>query len=521
MWAFPEIATLGDIPRFYARRIPHRAALLHRGRTTSFGELEVLSSKLSAAFLQAGISRGDTIAYLGRNSDDYFVALFAAAKIGSPFLPMNWRLSPFELSEVMAHAAPSMLIAEKDLAETHGLSDVSRGPPDLLHIQLVGDGGSPLRDWAETHDAVELPRVSPDETAMLLYTSGTTGQAKAVQIPHSAFNHMRLCEHLEPAFCWRDDDLMLLTLPNFHLFGNQLALQFLYNGLAVSILRIFDPAEFLATVKLEQPTTLVLVPAMVQLVLDHADAVDFDFSSVHTLIYSGSPISPTLLQRSMQQIGCRFMQYYGATELNGAAMLLRPDEHDANDPQRLRSCGRPLPLVDIRILNPKGEDVAIGVVGELVIRTPALTAGYYGGSPAAQYAYREGWYHTGDAGYRDAAGYYYICDRLKDMIVSGGENIYSAEVEKVLAQHPAVKMVAVIAVPHSRWGEAVKACVVIDKDHSVGVTELESFARQQLAGYKIPKSFDFLESLPLSATGKILKHVLREPYWANQARSIG
>lgn len=521
MWAFPEIATLGDIPTYYARRAPERIALLHKGRSTSFGDLDTLSTRLAGAFLGNGIAPGATIAFLGYNSDDYFIALFAAAKLGCPFLPLNWRLSRHELAEVIEHAAPALLIVEEAFAAQLEQLVACQARGDHLQVRLIDHGGMGLRTWVTDKSPISLPPVSPAATAMLLYTSGTTGKAKAVKIPHSAFSYMRLCEHLEPAFAWDEHDRMLLALPNFHLFGNQLALQFLYNGLSVSVLRMFDPADLVATIESDRPTTLVLVPAMIQLLLDHDAARGFDFGCVQMLIYSGSPISPALLRRGMEEIGCSFMQYYGATELNGAAMLLRPEEHVLDDPDRLRSCGRPLPLVEVRIIDHEAREMAPGEVGEFVIRTPALTGGYHGAESGSRSAFRDGWYHTGDAGYRDDNGFYFICDRLKDMIVSGGENIYSVEVEKVLALHPAVRFVAVIGVPDRRWGEAVKACIVLEDGLAVSAAELELHARSRLAGYKVPKSFDFHASLPMSLTGKILKHVLRAPFWAAEVRSVG
>lgn len=518
MWAYPEIATLGDIPAFHSRRTPDKIALMCGGRETSFRELEDLSTRLAHAFLGAGMAKGQTIAFLGYNSDEYFLALFAAAKLGCPFLPLNWRLSPHEVATVIDHARPGLLIAEAHFAALLPRDDAGNFPCETR----VVDSPTALRAWAiSTSPGGDFPKASQADVAMLLYTSGTTGNAKAVEISHLAFSNMRLCEHLEPAFHWQSDDSMLLALPNFHLFGNQLAFQFLYNGLAVSVMPLFDAQDVLATIDRDKPTTLALVPAMVRLVLDHPQAAQADFSGVRMLIYSGSPITEDLLRRGMEVIGCKFMQYYGATELNGAALILRPDEHLAGDPQRLRSCGRPLPLVDVRLLDDTGAEVEPGVIGEFVIRTPAVTNGYHGNSDATGSSFKHGWYHTGDAGYRDEDGFYYICDRLKDMIVSGGENIFSAEIERVLGQHPAVAQVAVIGVPDPRWGEAVKACIVLHGGAAAIEADLSDYARSRLAGYKVPKSFDFLDVLPLSATGKVLKHVLRAPFWAAQTRAVG
>jgi acyl-CoA synthetase (AMP-forming)/AMP-acid ligase II len=259
---------------------------------------------------------------------------------------------------------------------------------------------------------------------------------------------------------------------------------------------------------------------MIKMLLDHPAAEGTDFGSIRLTLYAGSPISLGLIKRAIARMPGKFMQFYGATESGGAMSILRPDEHDLENEARLQSCGRPLPLVDFRIMDPQGREVTDGEPGELIVRTPAITAGYWNQPEATAAAIVNGWYRTGDVARRDASGLYYIVDRVKDMIVSGGENIYCAEIENVLSTHPEVGAVAVIGVPDERWGEAVLACVI--RKEGSGITEelLIAHARKSLAGYKVPKRVVFMEAFPLVPSGKVSKKDLRSPYWQEQGRAV-
>jgi acyl-CoA synthetase (AMP-forming)/AMP-acid ligase II len=337
---------------------------------------------------------------------------------------------------------------------------------------------------------------------------------------HGSTNRSRLCEHLEPAFDWRDGDLFLFPLPNFHLLGISLSLQCLYNGVAISIQRQFDPGTVLAGITRDRPTLLVLTPTMIQMLLDHPDASKTDFSSVRMTMYAGSPIALGLIKRAIAAMPGQFMQFYGQTETSGAVSLLRPDEHDLANETKLKACGRPLPLISLRIVNANGDDVPDGRPGELLVRAPAASGGYWRQPDETASRFKAGWYYTGDVAYRDADGLFYIYDRIKDMIVTGGENVYSVEVENVLSIHPDVAAAAVVGVPDPRWGEAVKAIVIPRQASAPSAAELIAFCRERLAGYKVPKTIDFVETFPLTGTGKVSKKDLRAPYWAAMERRI-
>jgi long-chain acyl-CoA synthetase len=518
MWVYPEVRTLGELLSYWSRHEPDRPALRWSGRVYTFAALDAHANQVAHWLLQSGVKPGERIAYFGRNSADFYLALFGAAKTRACFTPLNWRLSAPEIAELILDAGIRMAIVEADMT---GLWSQSLERAGVEVAALVISPEATLEaQMAAFPDTAPQGFISEEDAAIQLYTSGTTGKPKGVMLTHGGFNRMRLCEHLEPAYDWRDGDSFVCALPNFHLLHIGIALQCLYNGVAVVPVRQFDPAEVLRTVARDRPTLLALTPTMIQMLLDHPDAPTTDFSSLRLTLYAGSPISLGLIKRAIEKMPCRFMQFYGATEANGAFSILRPDEHDLSDEKRLQSCGRPLPLIEFRVVTPDGREAEIGEPGELVVRSPAITSGYWGQPEATAAAMAGGWYRSGDVAYRDAEGLYYIVDRVKDMIVSGGENIYTAEVENVLSTHPAVSAVAVIGVPDERWGEAVKAVVIVKTGETCAPEELNAFCRERLAAYKVPKSFDFVDVFPLVPSGKVSKKDLRARYWASERRMI-
>jgi len=316
------------------------------------------------------------------------------------------------------------------------------------------------------------------------------------------------------------DDIFINPLPNFHLLAIGIAFQCLYNGVAVSIVRQFDPTNLCTSIQRDRPTLLTLTPTMLQMMLDHPASENTDFSSIRLTLYAGSPISLGLIQQAMLRMPGQFMQFYGATESGGALSILRPDEHDLSNEARLQSCGRPLPLIEFRIVDAAGNDLPEGEPGELMVRSPAITSGYWKQSEATAKVLNKGWYRTGDVARQDKEGLFYLVDRVKDMIVSGGENIYSAEIESALSTHPEIAQVAVIGVPDPRWGEAVMACVICREGSNLDSATVLAHARTLLAGYKVPKRVEFMETFPLVPSGKVSKKDLRAPYWQAEGRGI-
>jgi acyl-CoA synthetase (AMP-forming)/AMP-acid ligase II len=518
MWVYPEVRTLGELLAYWRRNDPDRPALRLAARTYSFATFDRISNQVAHWLLEQDVQPGDRVGFFGRNSADFYFAFFGTAKTPACFTPLNWRLSAPEVADLIIDSGIRLAIVEADFRELWAQA-CERSGARVEALTISPDA------TLEAHVGPQLETtptglISEDDAAIQLYTSGTTGKPKGVMLTHGGFNRMRLCEHFEPAYDWRPGDSFICALPNFHLLHIGIAVQCLYNGVAVMPVRQFEPGEVLRIIGCDRPTLLALTPTMIQMLLDHSDSAKTDFSSLRLTLYAGSPISLGLIKRAIEKMPCQFMQFYGATEANGAFSILRPEEHDLSDERRLQSCGRPLPLIEFRIIKPDGGEAEVGQPGELVVRSPAITAGYWRQPEATAAALSNGWYRSGDVAYRDAEGLYYIVDRVKDMIVSGGENIYSAEVENVLSTHPAVSAVAVIGVPDERWGEAVKAVVIVQEGKNCAPEELSTFCRERLAAYKVPKSFDFVDAFPLVPTGKVSKKDLRARYWTSERRMI-
>lgn len=517
MWAYPEIRTLGDYPSYWARHDPSRTALRTLDRTVSFAEFDTLANRTAHFLLAQGAAPDRLIGYLGKNSVDFYLALFGCARTRAGLVVLNWRLAPPELAEQIADSETQLVIVEREFEPLWAAATALLAvPPRAIWIDECD-----TLEGQVSHMSTDRPNVPvcEDDTAFQLYTSGTTGRPKGVMLAHRGTNMMRLSEHLEPAYHWEADDSFINALPNFHLLHLGITLQCLYNGVSITIVKQFDPALVLKTMTALHPTLLTLTPTMLQMLLDHPDAADADFSSLRLTLYAGSPISLGLIKRAISSMPCKFMQFYGSTEAGGASSILRPEEHDLENEARLQSCGRPLPLIEFRIVEGDGNEVPVGMPGELLIRQPAITKGYWKQPETTAGVMEDGWYRSGDIARRDEEGLYYIVDRAKDMIVSGGENIYSAEIENVLSTHPGVAGVAVIGVPDARWGEAVKAVVIARQDGLTG-EELIAHCRSQLAGYKVPKSIDFVDSFPLVPSGKISKKDLRAAYWGTEGRAV-
>jgi acyl-CoA synthetase (AMP-forming)/AMP-acid ligase II len=387
------------------------------------------------------------------------------------------------------------------------------------------DGAS--EDWpdfaawrdAQSSADPELP-AEPEDTALQMYTSGTTGLPKGVELTNR--NMLAVINAAELAgFVLGPDDVVLMCMPAFHVAGTNVGLFGVAHGSTVVIMEEFNPAELAGIIPRHGVTFLLLVPAAILLLVERSASGSADFSSVREPCYGASPIAEALVEQArVTFLNARLWQAYGLTEASGGGTILPPEAHD---PARgkLRSCGRPYPGIELRIVDPLGHTVPTGEVGEIVIRSATVMKGYWNNPAATRAAFfADGWLRTGDAAYMDEEGFVFVHDRVKDMIVSGGENVYPAEVENALFGHPAIADVAVIGVPDPRWGEAVKAIVVLRQGQRAGADEIIAHARQRIAGYKVPKSIDFIDALPRNASGKVLRRTLRAPYWEGRDRRV-
>ena len=512
MWLHHEVNSLADIPRHYGRITPDHTALIDGLGRLSWRQLDEVTSRIASSLVASGVRPRQHVGFLGKNSARYFELLFGVNKAAAAIAPLNWRLAAAELGQIIADAQCALVFVDR---EFEPLLNAARKHCDCdfksIAFDSTGADSGDFDAWIALGDGRDpRAKIEPSDTALLIYTSGTTGLPKGVQLTHRGFSFMRLCEHLEPAYEWRGGDVMLTVMPVFHLVGTGLSVQALYNGAAVSVLPALDAGKLLQVLARDRPTICALVPTAIQMILDHPDARSADFSSLRLVMYAGSAISSALLQRALLEMKCRLMQFYGATESSGAITLLRPEQHDVGNEARLRSCGTPLPLIEVRIADADGNEVPPGGTGEFWIRAPSLFSGYWNQPEATAAVMRDGWYRTGDAGFRDAEGLLYIVDRVKDMIITGGENVYSAEVEQALAKHPVVKQCAVIGLPDAKWGERVTAVIVAMPGMVATSDEVIAHCRSLIAAYKAPKEVRFVDALPMTATGKVLKRAVRD-----------
>ena len=515
------ITSIADIVRTQARDKRDAPAIEFEGRTITFGDLDRRSNQLANALASVGVGPGDRVAFLDQNGPEYFEVTFALAKLNAVTVAVNWRLAPAEIADIVNDARAKILIVGPDF-DAH-IEKVEAGMGTVSTIVAIG-GHARWRDYEQflgAHAAHD-PGVQAEGTdvAFQLYTSGTTGVPKGVMLTNdNFFNGM-----MNVADSWRFDDrsVNLAVMPMFHIAGSGWAMLGLAFGCQTVLVRHVDPARILELIAEFGVTNAFIVPAVIQFLLLTPDAVETNFETLRAIVYGASPITDTVLCKAMDVFGCEFIQVYGLTETTGAITQLDSADHDPlGRPDLLRSCGKPYPWVEVRIVDSEGADVGDGEVGELWTRSRQNMLGYWANDDATSEAIDDdGWFRTGDAGYRDADGFLYLHDRVKDMIVSGGENIYPAEIENVLAKHPDVLDVAVIGVPDDKWGEAVKAVVVRRDAASTSEERLITFAREHLAGYKLPKSVDFADELPRNPSGKLLKREIRAPYWEGANRQI-
>ena len=517
--------TLGEVARLQAQARRDTPAFVFEGRSTSFAEFDAHANQVANGLIAAGLKKGARVSYLGKNSDHYFEALFGGAKAGVVMAPVNWRLAAPEIVYIIDDCHAEVLFVGPEFIEL-----ARKITPELSSVRLIVamEGGAPewetFEHWRDKQSTAE-PDVGADwdDVVIQLYTSGTTGRPKGAMIRHSNILGMRRHspENMAEWNKWNDADVSLVAMPIFHIGGSGWGITGIVNGARGVVAREFDPHKVLDYIEKDGITKIFMVPAAMQIVVRHPRAREVDYSGIKYILYGASPIPLDLLRECMEVFGCGFVQMYGMTETTGTIVALPPEDHDPAGNERMRSAGKPLPGVEVAVLGEDGKALPARQVGEIATRSIANMAGYWNMDDAtAKTIDSDGWLRTGDAGYVDEDGYVYIHDRVKDMIISGGENVYPAEVENAIFGHPDVADVAVIGVPDDKWGEAVKACVVKKPGTDPKPDDIIAWARARIAGYKTPKSVDFIEALPRNPSGKILRRELREPYWSGRERRV-
>ena len=521
--------TFIDIVQQQARNRPQALAYRCGERRWTFADVERDTNRIANALVAMGIVAGDRVAALTKFHVEALLLTLAAAKLGAVCMPVNWRLAPGEVRYIVDHGGAKLMMADRGF-----LPLVDRaGMPTLQQVVVTDgahDGLAGFHDWfAAGSDQFSPVPAKPEDPLLQLYSSGTTGLPKGVVLSHAGLAYN--CQLGVTVWQVSEGSVVGNALPTFHIAGANMALFALYSGATGSSYPDFDPGGFIDAIGAHGITHTFVVPAMILFMLQSPKARQGDYRTLKLMAYGGSPISDRVLTDAMDAFGCGFMQVYGLTEIAGSATFLVPEDHQTSGPKArlLRSAGRPIPGARVRVVAPGTlhdlQDLPDGQTGEVLIESPGNMLGYWRNAEATAAAFPEGrnanggWFRSGDGGYLDG-GYLFINDRIKDMIISGGENIYPAEIENLLMQHPDVADGAVIGVPDDKWGESVKACVVRRPGSPVTEREIIDWMRERLAHFKCPRSVDFVEALPRTPSGKLLKRLLREPFWQGRTRAV-
>jgi len=526
-----DVFIVTGIIAYYATKIPDKVALKFEGLDLTYQDFELKSNQIANGLLDLGTRPDERVGYLGKNSHRFYQILFGTGKAGGVICPINWRLAVPEIAYILNDAAIQILFLGPEYVNL--IEDIKKHVPALKQIILVEpapqhekDFDVPIfTDWRDAFpkSSPEIIR-TPEDAFAQLYTSGTTGNPKGAVLSNKALmTTLKRNEDREaPEWnTWTHQDVSLIAMPCFHIGGTAWGLTTLGNGATGVIMREFYPTQILQFIDDFKISKIFLVPAAMQFVVNQPNAREVDYSRLKYILYGASPIPLDLLKQCMDVFSCGFVQMYGMTETSGTIVALPPEDHDLNGNPRMRSAGKAMDGVELAIMDKDCNFLPADHIGEIVTRSTMNMLGYWNLPEATEKTLTdEGWLRTGDAGYLDEDGYLYIHDRVKDMIISGGENIYPAEVENALYGHKDINDVAVIGAPDEKWGEAVVAIVVKKPNSELSVEEVIEYSKSKIARYKCPKRVDFIKELPRNASGKILKKDLRKAYWSDQEKAV-
>jgi fatty-acyl-CoA synthase len=515
------VASVADVARVQALRRGGEPALVFEGRAMTFADVNAMASRIANALIASGTQKQERIAYLSKNADHFLPCLLGACKARATLTPFNFRLTAPEIARMLEDSSARIFMVGPDVAD---LADqaIASFPlkPRMIALGFERKGYEPRDAWMEPA-ASDDPRreADPQDDVIQIYTSGTTGAPKGVRLTHRNYLAAFELTTASGGLNYSRGDTVLAAMPFFHVAGVNIALIAMASGARSAILRDAAPQLILDTIGQERVNHAFLAPALIQMLMQAPGIDSADLSSMRTLSYGASPISEDLLARASARFRCEFVQLYGMTETCGAGTFLSYADHDPAK-GKLRSCGAAWPGVELKIVREDGKEAARGAVGEVLIRSPVVMKGYWNKPDATAAAIGDGWMRTGDAAYMDEDGYVFIYDRVKDMIRTGGESVYPAEVENALFGHPSIADAAVIGVPDDTWGEAVKAIVVLKPGAPPDAADIIAWTRARIAHFEAPKSVDFVDSIPRNITGKILRRELREPYWKGRDRRV-
>jgi acyl-CoA synthetase (AMP-forming)/AMP-acid ligase II len=513
MTDLPAARLWTDRLEHWARVQPDAHCVTYQDQSWTWSEWRDRVHRLAGALAAAGVRRGDRVASLDMNNLATVELTNAAALLGAAHVIVNFRLFGDQLAYVLADSSPMLALVGADFVAN--VEAVRSEVPSLERIVVAGGPDDEYQAWVAGADPVDQPaEVDPEDVVIVMYSSGTTGFPKGVELSHRAMNAHS--EHLNMYFRFEPGVTSLAAMPLFHVGGTSYVQVGMHWGASTVLLREVDPVAMFTAIA-QGATRLFLVPAVVAGVLAGGEGAIAAFSGLVSFAYGASPMPLPLLRKALDTWpGIEFSQVYGMTEFGGVVTALSPEAHrDAEHPERLTSAGTAIDGVEVRVVDPVTlVDVPLGETGELWFKTDQIMTGYLGNPEAtAETITSDGWLRTGDLGRMDDGGFVYVLDRIKDMIVSGGENIYSPEVENVIAAHPQVAEVAVFGVPHPVWVEQVHAVVAPKPGETIDPDEVIAFTRERLAHYKCPKAVEVVDVLPRNASGKILKRDLKAPHW--------
>lgn len=512
----PGFGTLDQIARRNALRFPDKPALIMGERSLTWKQLDRRVDRVATALLARGLRPGEMVAMLLANCPEFVELYFGVARAGLVATPVNYRLTAGELTQILSHAHPSLLIVGAAFAER--ARELEPLLPELEKRWVIGNASLPgAEDYEQvlaqaTDAALESPADESD-TFAVFFTSGTTGLPKGAMVSHlnleaNAYNQFVADGSLR-------QDVNLIGTPLYHMGAVFMAVTYMMLGCTQVILEYFDPAAWLDALQKRKASVALLVPTMINAVLNHPTLAEYDLSSLRLIFYGGGPMPPAVLRRALERMRCGFTQGYGLTETLEATFLVTADhvlDGSQQQEKRLASAGREAVSAEVRIVDAAGQNLGPNEVGEILVRSRSVISGYWNMPEETAATIRGGWFHTGDLGYMDEERYLFLVDRLKDMVISGGVNIYTKEIESVLYCHPAILEAAVIGLPDEEWGEIVTAVVVMRPGMTVSAEALIEHCRNELASYKKPRLVLFLDELPKNPSGKILKRDLRRRY---------
>ena len=516
----PQTTSLVDLFRWRINQSPHNVAFKFLDKETTYQDFDSSANKVAQGLIAEGCKPNARVAFLGKNSDT-FEFFYGNMKSRTVPVAINWRLAAPEIAFILNDSESEILFVDGEFDEL--IKQVENEIPKVRKIITIGNSNADWENykaWRDRQENTDPMLASKSEDDVLqMYTSGTTGLPKGAQLTNA--NILTAAPMVDQTWCkdWHEGSVNLICMPVFHVAGGLYAILGAIFGCKNIIIPEVDPGLILELIESEKIELALFVPAVILFLLQHPKSEETDFTSLRQVVYGASPIAEDTLIKAIETMQCDFWQVYGLTETCGMATTMTPEYHDPAK-GKLRSCGQPYPGIEIKIVDTNNNQLGTGEVGEILIKSGTVMKSYWNRSEATAETIMDDWFYSGDAGFFDEDGFLFIHDRVKDMIISGAENIYPAEVENALMSHPQILDAAVVGIPDEKWGETVMGFVILAEDASISEDEIIAYSREKIAGFKCPKTIKFINEIPRNPTGKVLRRELSEPYWKGKERNI-